>query len=58
MGDAYVLCLHGRDERDSPCPALQSPHVRVVALDGGHHFNGDYESLVRQIIEFADGGAR
>jgi len=57
MGDARVLCLHGRDEGDSPCPALQGAGVRVVALDGGHHFNGDYGGVVQQIVEFADEGA-
>jgi type IV secretory pathway VirJ component len=57
MTDARVLCVYGRDERDSPCPSLQSSDIRVVALDGGHHFNGDYGSVVQQIIEFAGGGA-
>jgi type IV secretory pathway VirJ component len=31
--------------------------VRVVAIDGGHHFNGDYSGVVRQILEFAEGAA-
>ena len=57
MSTARVLCLHGREERDSPCPALRGAGVHVVAIDGGHHFNGDYGGVVRQILEFAAGGA-
>jgi len=58
ISDTRVLCVYGRDERDSPCPALQGSGVSVVALDGGHHFGGDYGSLARQIIDFAENGAR
>jgi type IV secretory pathway VirJ component len=57
ISDTRVLCVYGRDERDSPCPALQGSGVSVVALDGGHHFGGDYGSLARQIIDFAESGA-
>jgi type IV secretory pathway VirJ component len=44
-----VACLYGQDEGDeSPCAALPGP-ARVRALPGGHHFNGAYAELVREI---------
>jgi type IV secretory pathway VirJ component len=52
--DARVLCVYGRDEQDSPCPALEGSGVSVVALGGGHHFDGDYGALSRQILDFAE----
>jgi len=52
--DARVLCVYGRDEQDSPCPALQGSGVSVVALGGGHHFGGDYGGLAKQIVGFAE----
>jgi type IV secretory pathway VirJ component len=53
MGAAHVLCLYGADEDDSPCPHLASATVTAVALSGGHHFDGDYTSLVSRILEHA-----
>ena len=44
-----VACIYGRDERDeSPCVALDTA-ARVRELAGGHHFNGAYAELVREI---------
>ncbi len=45
-----ALCLVGADETDSAC---QATRAHVVALPGGHHFDGDYEKLARAILEFA-----
>jgi type IV secretory pathway VirJ component len=56
ISDMHVLCLYGRDERNSPCPELQGSNVRVVTLDGGHHFNGDYGRVAQRIVEFAASG--
>ncbi|HXQ31061.1 MAG TPA: AcvB/VirJ family lysyl-phosphatidylglycerol hydrolase [Steroidobacteraceae bacterium] len=53
MGEASVLCLYGADEHDSPCPRLASAKVTAVALGGGHHFDGDYASVVRRIVDYA-----
>jgi type IV secretory pathway VirJ component len=44
-----LACFYGADEDDdSPCASLPAP-ARVSALPGGHHFNGAYAELVRQI---------
>ena len=51
---ARVLCLYGADEKDSACPAVRRPGVKVLELEGGHHFDGDYAALARQILAYAD----
>ncbi len=48
-----VLCLYGEDDNDSLCPKLDPRTVRVVKLKGGHHFNGDYALLAREILDSA-----
>jgi type IV secretory pathway VirJ component len=53
MAGASVLCLYGADEHDSPCRRLAGGHVKAVSLSGGHHFGGDYPTMVQQIIEHA-----
>lgn len=35
-----VLCVYGRDEDDSLCPALQGTGIAVRMTEGGHHFGG------------------
>jgi type IV secretory pathway VirJ component len=45
-----VLCIYGADESDSLCPKLDPKKVQVVELKGGHHFDGDYANLARQIL--------
>lgn len=61
IGDASILCIHGVEEADSPCPRLRGQRFAAVAVPGGHHFNGDYLLLVRRIVEHlrpAPGAAR
>jgi type IV secretory pathway VirJ component len=45
-----VLCIYGEGDNDSLCPQLDAAKVRIVKLPGGHHFNGDYAGLARQIL--------
>ena len=42
-----VICVRGDEEgADSFCAAIEKqPHVRIVELPGGHHYNGDYDKL-------------
>jgi type IV secretory pathway VirJ component len=49
-----VLCIYGEDDHDSLCPKLDPKKVRVVKLKGGHHFNGDYAGLAREILASAN----
>lgn len=40
-----VVCLYGDQEEDAACPTFAAGLVRPIRLSGGHHFNGDYESV-------------
>lgn len=51
MGDAAILCIHGVEEADSPCPRVRDRRLTAVAVPCGHHFDGDYLLLVRRIVE-------
>jgi type IV secretory pathway VirJ component len=46
-----VLCLWGEDDKESLCPRLAAPNVRVVTMKGAHHFDGGYEKLAQIILE-------
>lgn len=48
-----VLCIYGEDEDEPLCRRLDSGLAHVVALKGGHHFGGDYQSLARLILKDA-----
>jgi type IV secretory pathway VirJ component len=48
-----VLCIYGEDESDSLCPKLDPKKFNIVKLKGGHHFDGDYANLARQILAAA-----
>jgi type IV secretory pathway VirJ component len=45
-----VLCIYGEGDDDSLCPKLNPAKVKVVKLPGGHHFDGDYARLAREIL--------
>jgi type IV secretory pathway VirJ component len=45
-----VICVHGAEERDSLCPALEGTSARIVALPGGHFLRRDAALLVRTIV--------
>ena len=53
LGAAPVLCLYGEDEEDSLCPELASATFKVEKMAGGHHFDGDYDTLARLIMKYA-----
>jgi len=48
-----VLCIYGEGDNESLCPKLDAHKVRIVKLPGGHHFNGDYAGLAREILAAA-----
>jgi type IV secretory pathway VirJ component len=53
MDGARVLCIYGEGDHDSLCPKLDPGKVHVVKMKGGHHFDGDYAGLARQILAVA-----
>jgi type IV secretory pathway VirJ component len=50
MGSTPVLCIYGEGDNDSLCPTLDPGKVRIVKMKGGHHFDGDYAGLAREIL--------
>lgn len=45
-----VQCIHGEAETESPCPDLAARGIEVVAMNGGHHFDGEYGRLAAEIL--------
>ncbi|MBW3571644.1 MAG: virulence factor [Gemmatimonadetes bacterium] len=48
-----VLCVWGRGDEKAACPAMATAPVRVIELNGGHHFRGDRARLLRVVRELA-----
>lgn len=46
-----VQCIYGSEEDDDPCPTLKASGVESISIEGGHHFDGDYEALAGRIID-------
>jgi type IV secretory pathway VirJ component len=46
-----MLCIYGAKEHDSLCPVLPAGLAEIAKLEGGHHFDGDYRSLTRLILD-------
>ncbi|WP_026612599.1 virulence factor [Ensifer aridi] len=51
---SLVQCIYGTEEEDDACPDLKPSGVDVVAIDGGHHFDGDYPALTRRVLDALD----
>lgn len=46
-----VQCVYGTEEEDEdPCPSLKAKGVETIAIEGGHHFDEDYEALAKRIV--------
>jgi len=52
-----MQCFYGQDEGDSDCPELARRGVEVIRTSGGHHFNGDYAALSRDIMARLEGAS-
>jgi type IV secretory pathway VirJ component len=48
-----ILCIYGDGDSDSLCPKLDPAKIKVVKLPGGHHFDGDYARLAKEILAAA-----
>ena len=45
-----VQCVYGTEDDESACPALKDKGIELIAIEGGHHFDEDYEALTRKIV--------
>jgi len=45
-----VLCVSGREEKDSICPEMHGGKVRKLQMPGGHHFHHEYATIINTIF--------
>lgn len=45
-----LLCVYGRNEKDTVCPELGAQGIDVLATPGGHHFDHDPGKLAERIL--------
>jgi len=45
-----IQCFYGSDEEEDACRDLKALHIDTTEIDGGHHFDGDYEKLTASIV--------
>lgn len=46
-----LVCVYGRDETDTVCPALDASRATIIARDGSHHFDGDWAAIADAILQ-------
>ena len=46
-----VLCVYGKDEKESLCRLADTTVVRVDQRAGRHHFDGDYDAIASEILQ-------
>lgn len=49
---APLLCISGKQEKDSLCRSVTAP-ATAIEWRGGHHFSGDYTEIARTILQKA-----
>lgn len=50
IAPGILQCFEGREDADGVCDTLTGTGVEVVATEGGHHFDGNYEALAARIL--------
>jgi len=58
LNAARNLCIYGEGDDDEVCSKVPAGHLRVQALSGGHHFDGDYGHLAELILADATAGSQ
>lgn len=51
MDPAILQCIYGKDDDEDACSALAGSKIETVALEGGHHFDGNYAELAKRIVD-------
>ncbi|HKJ33279.1 MAG TPA: AcvB/VirJ family lysyl-phosphatidylglycerol hydrolase [Balneolales bacterium] len=46
-----LLCFYGDDEKDSICKQMSPDLAKVIALTGGHHYDGNYQQIAEYIMK-------
>ncbi|MBP1852057.1 virulence factor family protein [Rhizobium halophytocola] len=50
---SLIQCIYGTDDDEDACRDLKAKGVETIEIDGGHHFDGDYEGLAGRILSAA-----
>jgi len=48
-----LQCVYGVEEEDTGCNEPELAHADKIRMDGGHHFDGDYETVANAILRAA-----
>ena len=51
LKDTLLLCFYGKVEKESLCRDRLPNNVTVIPMSGGHHFDRNYASIVKQILQ-------
>lgn len=46
-----LLCFYGDDETNSICKKMSPELAKVIVLQGGHHYDGDYQNIADLILK-------
>jgi type IV secretory pathway VirJ component len=47
---ARIQCIYGTEDDEEACKGLAASGVEVLGIEGGHHFDEDYEKLAQYIL--------
>ncbi|EWY36846.1 hypothetical protein N825_23455 [Skermanella stibiiresistens SB22] len=50
MAPVTLQCIYGEEEDDTGCTAPELAHAETIRMDGGHHFDGDYQDVAKSIL--------
>lgn len=46
-----IQCVYGTEDDEDACKALGSTGVETLGIEGGHHFDEDYDALATHLID-------
>ncbi|MGE6742047.1 AcvB/VirJ family lysyl-phosphatidylglycerol hydrolase [Allorhizobium pseudoryzae] len=50
INPARVQCIYGTEDDEEACKGLAASGVEILGIEGGHHFDEDYEKLAQYIL--------
>ena len=53
MTGLKLLCIYGKNEKDTLCTDINPSMGTALAVGSGHHFSGDYPYIAQQIVKYS-----
>jgi len=50
-----IICFYGKEEEDALCPKLDGSKIKIIALEGKHHFGGKYDVIADHLLRALKG---